>query len=77
MRDDRPSAPAAPLALDDVYADARARAREDRSLVVRRVAAVLVALATAIGMLGQAVRRERAATAKAPRDVATAPAPAR
>jgi hypothetical protein len=73
MRDDRPSGPAAPLALD-VFADARARAREDRAALVRKVGATLIALATAIGLVGQTVRRERASTARAVRDVAAAPA---
>jgi hypothetical protein len=74
MRDDRPSGPAAPLALDEVFADARARAREDRAALVRKVGATLIALATAIGLVGQTVRRERASTARAVRDVAAAPA---
>ncbi len=73
MRDDLPSGPAAPLALDDVLAEARSRAREDRAAVVRRIASALIVLATAIGLLGQTARRERPLTPKV-RPAATAPA---
>jgi hypothetical protein len=74
MRDDLPTGPAAPLALDSVFDEARSRAREDRAAIVRRIASVLIVIATAIGMLGQSVRRERTSTPKPARQVAGAPA---